>query len=699
MKVSSTFLRSKVGQRVLLLFLSCALLPVTILSVISFYEVSSQLRQKSQEQLARASKAQGMEIYERLTVLDSDLEALSGQINQHSSVTTKEILEKHFQGVTMFASDGREQFRWGTAPLPPQLSAAETRHLRSGHALLQVGVCGNHTVNCISMVRSVDDGHGKSSTLVAEVSPEYLFTPQNLPAGVQFCAFSSAGSVIFCSDDSMSGAKAPVPFNRASGLAQVQSRGTLYDVAYWQLLVRPTFLEDSWTIVAGQEHADAVAPILRFRKGFSLVILLSLWIVLFFSMVQIRRTLVPLEKLREGTDKIGSGQFETRVDVHSGDEFEGLAGSFNRMATQLGKQFLTLKTINEIDEAIFASLDRETMVDDVLARMPTLLAGDCFAVCVFDDTLSVAWVRFRDVTSGQVNTSTTEVSEADWLQLQCNSAGFLLAGEERIPEYLHPLSQGGMRFFAVLPIKVDDGIHAALACARKAAPVASGEMHEARPVADQLAVAFSHVRLINALEQLHWGTLTALARAIDAKSQWTAGHSERVTKLAVDIGRHMGLSARDLRIMQMGGLLHDVGKIGTPPSVLDKPGKLDADEMSVMRDHVRTGVRILEPIPGFREALPIVSQHHEWFNGKGYPEGLAGKEISLYARIFAIADCYDALTSDRPYRNGLPPEQCIEMIREKSGVQFDPDVIDVFLRMMAEKSQPKQMAACMGQPV
>jgi len=149
----------------------------------------------------------------------------------------------------------------------------------------------------------------------------------------------------------------------------------------------------------------------------------------------------------------------------------------------------------------------------------------------------------------------------------------------------------------------------------------------------------------------------------------------------------------------MGGLLHDVGKIGTPPSVLDKPGKLDANEMSVMRDHVRTGVRILEPIPGFREALPIVSQHHEWFNGKGYPEGLAGNEISLYARIFAVADCYDALTSDRPYRKGLPAEQTVSMLREKSGIQFDPDVIDAFVRMMADQSQPKQMAACMGQSV
>ena len=368
-----------------------------------------------------------------------------------------------------------------------------------------------------------------------------------------------------------------------------------------------------------------MAPILGFSKSFSLVILLALWIVLFFSMVQIRRTLVPLEQLREGTDKIGAGQFQTRVSVHSGDEFEGLAGSFNAMATQLGQQFLTLKAVNAIDQAIFASLDRDAIVDGVLARMPSLLAGDGFGVCVFDDTRSSSWVRFRDVATGQIQTQEPlAVDDTDWLQLQGNQQAFTISGEQKIPEYLQSLRRSGMQTFLVLPIAVDGVIEATLVCARREGSFTTSSVQDARSVADQLAVAFSHVHLINALEELHLGTLTALARAIDAKSQWTAGHSERVTQLAVEIGRNMGLSAKDLRVMHMGGLLHDVGKIGTPPIVLDKPGKLTSEEMSIMQDHVSIGVRILEPIRAFREALPIVAQHHEWFNGKGYPAGVGG---------------------------------------------------------------------------
>lgn len=186
---------------------------------------------------------------------------------------------------------------------------------------------------------------------------------------------------------------------------------------------------------------------------------------------------------------------------------------------------------------------------------------------------------------------------------------------------------------------------------------------------------------VKALEQLDVGTLTALARAIDAKSTWTAGHSERVTNLAMKIANSMGLPARDLQIVHRGGLLHDIGKIGTPATILDKPGELEVEEIKIMREHVTIGVRILEPVPCFREILPIVAQHHEWFDGSGYPAGLAGENISLHARILTVADAYDAITSDRPYRKGIARQQAFEILTSKAGTQFDPIVINVFRRL------------------
>lgn len=184
-----------------------------------------------------------------------------------------------------------------------------------------------------------------------------------------------------------------------------------------------------------------------------------------------------------------------------------------------------------------------------------------------------------------------------------------------------------------------------------------------------------------ALEQLDVGTLIALARAIDAKSAWTAGHSERVTNLALKIGNVMGLPARDLQIMHRGGLLHDIGKIGTPATVLDKPGKLEPEEIQIMRNHVKIGVRILEPVPCFREILPMVAQHHERLDGSGYPAGLAGEKISLHARILAVADSYDAMISDRPYRKGISRQQAIQILEGKAQTQFDPKVVDILRRL------------------
>ena len=206
-----------------------------------------------------------------------------------------------------------------------------------------------------------------------------------------------------------------------------------------------------------------------------------------------------------------------------------------------------------------------------------------------------------------------------------------------------------------------------------------------RQIVDQVAVALSNARLIKELDQFSRGTLVALARAVDAKSPWTAGHSERVTKLAVKIGQAMGLPPKELEVLHRGGLLHDIGKIGTPPSILDKTGKLDEEELRVMRQHVRMGALILEPIPGFADVLPIVLHHHEWFDGSGYPDGLAGEAIHLYARIFAVADFYDALTSDRPYRPGFAGDQVVDLIRKKVGSQFDPQVVHAFLEVVPQQ--------------
>jgi len=179
------------------------------------------------------------------------------------------------------------------------------------------------------------------------------------------------------------------------------------------------------------------------------------------------------------------------------------------------------------------------------------------------------------------------------------------------------------------------------------------------------------------------GAATALARTIDAKSPWTAGHSERVTAMALEIGRTLGLSDADLMVLHSGGLLHDIGKLATPSEILDKPGRLTPEERARIEQHPRDGVRILEPIPHFAPLLPIVLEHHERFDGGGYPDGKAGDAIHPLARVLAVADVYDALVSDRPYRPGLAHAAALDVIRAGTGTQFDPRVVEAFLRVVA----------------
>ncbi len=244
-----------------------------------------------------------------------------------------------------------------------------------------------------------------------------------------------------------------------------------------------------------------------------------------------------------------------------------------------------------------------------------------------------------------------------------------------------------MKSFLIVPIFLKEGLSGIMSLGHRL-PVAysSEDLLQARQIADQIAVALSNAELLRELDQLNWGTLTALARAIDAKSHWTSGHSERVTNLAVKIGRTLGLPPKELETLHRGGLLHDIGKIGTPATILDKEGKLDQDESRLMRDHVRMGVRILEPIAEFAEVLPIVLHHHEWFDGSGYPDGLAGDAIPLHARIFAVADVFDALHSERPYRPGWDRARVLDYIQQKTGSQFDAKVVQAFFEVIANET-------------
>jgi cyclic di-GMP phosphodiesterase len=181
------------------------------------------------------------------------------------------------------------------------------------------------------------------------------------------------------------------------------------------------------------------------------------------------------------------------------------------------------------------------------------------------------------------------------------------------------------------------------------------------------------------LEQSYDHTLQALGSALDAKDAETEGHCQRVTAITILIARIMKVDPEILPQIARGAFLHDIGKMGIPDQVLRKPGPLSDDERQLMKRHCDIGYTVLNRIPFLKEAAEIVLSHQEFYNGSGYPRGLKGEEIPLGARIFAVADTFDAMTSDRPYRKALPESAARQEIERFSGIQFDPSVVKAFL--------------------
>jgi len=204
------------------------------------------------------------------------------------------------------------------------------------------------------------------------------------------------------------------------------------------------------------------------------------------------------------------------------------------------------------------------------------------------------------------------------------------------------------------------------------------ELFAIEKIASQLAVALENARLYEEMRQLFFSTVASLANAIDAKSPWTMGHSERVMNVAANIARDMGLDEESIERVRMGGLLHDIGKIGVMEALLEKPAELDDDDFPPIRLHPEKGVAILAPIEQLKEVLPAILHHHEYYDGSGYPGHLAGDEIPLDARIIAVADSFDAMVADRPYRKGLGVMEAARELERCAGTQFDPAIVACF---------------------
>lgn len=703
MKFETTFLRSRVAIRIFVLFVCCALLPIAVLGILSYSHVTKQLNEQAEKRLQQASKDVGRSVAERLYSLEGEIKAVASKLSTEPNLSfhspdkgvSGQLLKERFKSLAMITDEGGNISLFGHIQSIPQFTPEQKQHIRSGRTLVSSEHDSDFTPHLFMSV-AVDSRDSKRGILLGEIETAYLWGETNelpVPPTAEVHILDQFNNALFSS--------LPRPVSFPEGIARQMSETTMgqfewvnekkeYLASYRCIFLQPSFFTRQWTAVLSESKSDVLAPAAQFKKIFPLVLLLSLWVVLLLSIVQIRRSLIPLEKLQEGTRRIAEKDFSSPVTIKSGDEFEELAGSFNTMASRLEKQFNTLITLNEIDRAILSSLETEKIVEVMLTCMHDITPCDHVSVTLLDSGKKLTGRTYIADGKSKVGTFEAMVLDPEALLVLGDHPEFLSVElNGATPDYLAPMVRNGSEICWILPIilKQSPTGFITLGWSLKSRVPGQEDLGRARQLADQMGVALTNAHLVRELNELNWGTLEALARAIDAKSHWTAGHSERVTRLGLKIGRALGLPQKEMDILHRAGLLHDIGKLGTPRDILDKKEKLTNKEEQIMREHTRMGVRILEPIAAYADVVPIVLHHHEYFNGEGYPEGLAGKAISLGGRIFAVADSFDALTSDRPYRQALNREYAIEKIKQGSGSQYDPEIVQAFLEVMAQEER------------
>ncbi len=360
-------------------------------------------------------------------------------------------------------------------------------------------------------------------------------------------------------------------------------------------------------------------------------------------------------------------------------------------AMELSHKIETIQVMQEIDRSILSSLESEEIMETAAGMISRLIQCDRATVVIADTEkeafIYAAGFGLKMLPKGAAiaydETSGTEVMQGGMSEYISNMAESkdLLPFEQKLKD------EGFLSHIRVPIIIKEEGKGFLCIGSMRPAAFTPKDMSTLEAFASQVGIALENSRLIKDIEDLFMSTIKTLSEAIDAKSSWTRGHSERVTKLALRIGREMEMNEEELKKLELTGLLHDLGKIGTYETILDKPSSLTEGETSKMRAHPSDAVKILAPIKQLNEIIPSIKAHHESYNGSGYPDGLKGKDIPPMARIISVADAVDAMGANRPYRKGLPMDEIIKELKKCSGTQLDPEVVDAFLRLDGDEEQ------------
>lgn len=406
----------------------------------------------------------------------------------------------------------------------------------------------------------------------------------------------------------------------------------------------------------------------------------------------IRRPISAILDLIKKAKAISEGSLDEKITVNRRDEIRDLAMAFNRLTTDLEKKIseleysksLTRELFQRIGHAITSSQKIDALLAIIAQSVRKVLRGESSFIALYEPLDGKLYLK--SYSGAQKN-----LSENMELPDKKGAIGFVIKNKKPMiikkggaaANALVPSSEEYLEYTTTLcvPIVEKDNVRGVVGVSdlMDTDKIDTDDLFLMENIAGQIATSIENFALNRNIEETYYQTLLMLARVVEAKDAYSAGHLERVSQYVARMADRLRLDPETKKMLTGGAILHDLGKVGVQDGILKKEGSFLKEEYEVMKQHSIIGENILKPLRSMSKLSELVRHHHELYDGTGYPDGLRGEDIPLSARILCIADIYDALTTERPYKKAMPKEDAIKTLRSYSGNKLDPKLVEVFI--------------------